>query len=201
MNACCTVVMSFLSSHGWQHHCQTRQEGNQQSDCRIAWGWTGHHCGQWIGWFSGSQHQVLIRWVNLFDASIAHSVHSQRFGSPGGTLQGILRLRLMLYYDAIRMVECQNSWQVILLPISYWQAQLPGEVHNARYILCHASVFPFLWGQKRPHTEAVMWIGRYLAGTRDQGLIFNPFEHYVDANFLGNWDLKGDPMCRPDRLR
>ena len=42
------------------------------------------------------------------------------------------------------------------------------------------------------HSTALKRIGRFLAGTRDKGIIFSPtthsFECYVDADFVGNWD-------------
>ena len=45
---------------------------------------------------------------------------------------------------------------------------------------------------KQSHTNAVHRIGRYLAGTRDEGLILDPknevFECYADADFCGLWD-------------
>jgi hypothetical protein len=41
--------------------------------------------------------------------------------------------------------------------------------------------------------KPVKWIGRYLAGTKDKGIIMKPdqskgFEVYVDASFVGDWD-------------
>jgi hypothetical protein len=46
---------------------------------------------------------------------------------------------------------------------------------------------------KKEHGQAVMWLGRYLAGTRTKGLIFKPdknesFEVYCDSDWSGNWD-------------
>ena len=46
---------------------------------------------------------------------------------------------------------------------------------------------------KVEHGKAVRWLGRYLAGTRNKGLILRPedikdLEIFVDANFAGNWD-------------
>jgi hypothetical protein len=43
------------------------------------------------------------------------------------------------------------------------------------------------------HGEAIRYIGRYLSGTRDKGLILRPdmskgFEVHVDADFCGAWD-------------
>ena len=46
---------------------------------------------------------------------------------------------------------------------------------------------------KMEHGKAVRWLGRYLLGTRDKGMILRPemskgLEVYVDADFSGNWD-------------
>jgi Reverse transcriptase (RNA-dependent DNA polymerase) len=46
---------------------------------------------------------------------------------------------------------------------------------------------------KVEHGDAIKWLGRYLKGTRDKGLILTPdgqsgLEVYVDADFVGNWD-------------
>lgn len=46
------------------------------------------------------------------------------------------------------------------------------------------------------HAQAVRWLGRYLHGTRDKGLILRPdksksIDVYVDADFSGNWEKEG----------
>jgi hypothetical protein len=46
---------------------------------------------------------------------------------------------------------------------------------------------------KMEHAKAVKWIGRYLKGTRTEGMILRPdptkqLEVFVDADFAGNWD-------------
>ena len=51
----------------------------------------------------------------------------------------------------------------------------------------------FVAEPKVPHGKAVKWIGRYLKGTPDKGLIYDPdpqlgFDVYVDASFAGEWD-------------
>ena len=50
---------------------------------------------------------------------------------------------------------------------------------------------------KQEHGKALVWLGRYLAATRDKGLIFKPtaqsFDCYVDADFAGNWDKREAP--------
>jgi hypothetical protein len=45
---------------------------------------------------------------------------------------------------------------------------------------------------KKEHGKAVEWLCRYLAATRDKGIILKPseqsFDVYVDADYVGNWD-------------
>jgi hypothetical protein len=47
---------------------------------------------------------------------------------------------------------------------------------------------------KQSHAQAVKYIGRYLLGTREEGIILNPKDQsldvWVDADFCGNWDPK-----------
>ena len=51
---------------------------------------------------------------------------------------------------------------------------------------------------RQPHTKAVQWLGRYLHGTQDKGIILSPnnelFQVYADADFAGTWD----PETAPD---
>ncbi len=48
----------------------------------------------------------------------------------------------------------------------------------------------FCWS-KATSCDAVKWLGRYLKGTRDKGMILKPtgtsFDVYMDANFACNW--------------
>jgi hypothetical protein len=51
----------------------------------------------------------------------------------------------------------------------------------------------FAVSPKQEHGQAIKWLGRYLKGTRDKGLILTPngtagLEVFVDADFVGNWD-------------
>jgi hypothetical protein len=45
---------------------------------------------------------------------------------------------------------------------------------------------------KKEHGKAVEWLCRYLASTRDKGIIFKStdqsFDVYVDSDYVGNWD-------------
>ena len=59
---------------------------------------------------------------------------------------------------------------------------------------------------KKEHGEAVKWLGRYLKGTRDGGLLLRPdktkgLEVYVDASFAGDWDKKMSHEARTARSR
>ena len=58
---------------------------------------------------------------------------------------------------------------------------------------------------KKEHGQALMWLGRYLAGTKNKGLIFKPdanesFDVYCDADFSGNWDRE-EADTDPDTAR
>ena len=60
---------------------------------------------------------------------------------------------------------------------------------------------------KEPHGKAVKWIGRYLAATKDKGIVLKPdlqhsFDCYVDADFCGGWDQESaleDPSTAKSR--
>jgi len=64
----------------------------------------------------------------------------------------------------------------------------------------------FVHNTRRSHEEAVERIGRYLKGTREEGLILRPtgvldIDCYVDADFAGLWPYedKHDPSCVKSR--
>ena len=59
---------------------------------------------------------------------------------------------------------------------------------------------------RKEHGEAIRWLGRYLKGTRDQGIILNPskgkgLEMFVDADFAGNWNKYDTWDCDTARLQ
>lgn len=62
----------------------------------------------------------------------------------------------------------------------------------------------FMEEPKLQHTTMVHDIGRYLIGTKDEGLIYQPtkakFECFVDADFCGNWN-EDDPSYNRDTAR
>ncbi len=45
---------------------------------------------------------------------------------------------------------------------------------------------------KQPHADAAKWLGRYLKGTKDKGMILKPkgtsFNIYVNSDYAGNWN-------------
>ena len=51
----------------------------------------------------------------------------------------------------------------------------------------------FVADPKVEHGKALKWIGRYLAASKDKGIIYSPkasagFEGYVDSSFCNNWE-------------
>lgn len=56
---------------------------------------------------------------------------------------------------------------------------------------------------RKSHSIAVKHIGKYLAGTKEKGIIFKPsgdsFEVFADSDFSGNWDPKASDD--PDTAR
>ena len=62
----------------------------------------------------------------------------------------------------------------------------------------------FVQQPKKEHGEAVRWLGRYIFGTKDRGIIYSPDERrglevFVDADFAGNWD--SEDTKNPDTAR
>jgi hypothetical protein len=62
----------------------------------------------------------------------------------------------------------------------------------------------FTANPKVEHGKAIRWLGRYLKGTRDKGMILRPngdlgLEVYVDADFVGNY--KEEDSSHPDTAR
>jgi hypothetical protein len=50
----------------------------------------------------------------------------------------------------------------------------------------------FVSNPRLEHGKALKWLGRYLVGSKDKGMIYSPgnqsFDVYVDASFTGDWD-------------
>ena len=73
--------------------------------------------------------------------------------------------------------------------ISYLQGNTRPDISMA----CHQTA-RFCIDPKLSHEQAIMRIGRYLLGTKDRGIIYEPdpkkgLECYVDADFAGGWSL------------
>ncbi len=54
---------------------------------------------------------------------------------------------------------------------------------------------------KQPHADTVKWLGRYLKGTKDKGMILKPkgtsFDIYINADFVCGTILKLNPVTLP----
>ncbi len=62
----------------------------------------------------------------------------------------------------------------------------------------------FVSNPRIQHGMALKWLGRYLVGSRDKGMIYSPsnqsFDVYVGASFTGYWDPQ-DEEWDPDTAR
>ena len=59
---------------------------------------------------------------------------------------------------------------------------------------------------RKPHAAAIRHLARYLAGTKNKGILYAPIEEglqcYVDADFVGNWntqEARDDPSTAKSR--
>ena len=80
-----------------------------------------------------------------------------------------------------------HYWSVIGM-LNYLDAGSHSDIAYATHQCAHFAANP-----KIEHGKAVHWIGRYLHGTKDKGMLFMPdssmgLEVDVDADFVGNWN-------------
>ena len=93
------------------------------------------------------------------------------------------------------------EYRSIIGKLNYLEKSTRPEIAYATHQAARFSIDP-----REPHTKAVHRIGRYLAGSRDKGIIMDPsdlnFKVYVDADFSGLWDRKtaeDDPTTAKSR--
>ena len=82
------------------------------------------------------------------------------------------------------------NYRRIVGKLNFLEQSTRGDISYATHMLARFSTCP-----KVQHGAAVKWLGRYLLGTRDKGIILTPdptkgLELYVDADFAGAWDPK-----------
>jgi len=77
-------------------------------------------------------------------------------------------------------------YRCIIGKINYLEKSTQPDISYATHQCAHFSANP-----KQPHANTVKWLGRYLKGTKDKGMILKPsgtsFNVYIDADFAGNW--------------
>lgn len=91
-------------------------------------------------------------------------------------------------HQEMETVKPDFNYRSIIGKLNYLERGSRSDIAYIVHQLARFSVEP-----KRPHVEAVRWLGRYLRGTRDKGTILKPdksrgLEVYVDADFAGNFD-------------
>ncbi len=88
--------------------------------------------------------------------------------------------------DALPHDEASFHYRRIIGKLNYLEKSTRPDISYTMHQCAHFSANP-----RQPHADAVKWLGRYLKGTRDKGLILIPtgtsFDVYVDADFAGNW--------------
>jgi len=89
--------------------------------------------------------------------------------------------------DAPPHNEDSFNYRHIISKLNYLEKSTQPDISYAMHQCTHFSADP-----KQPHADAVKWLGRYLKGTRDKGMVLRPtgtsFDVYVDADFVSNWN-------------
>ena len=131
------------------------------------------------GKFRLSQPQLIddiLKELRLDDAKVTTK------STPGASSQSLLRHPTSVpfdgHFDYRRVVGKMNYLEKCSRP------DISSAVHQcARFVA----------DPKVEHGKALKWIGRYLAASKDKGIIYSPkasagFEVYVDASFCNNWE-------------
>jgi len=76
-------------------------------------------------------------------------------------------------------------YKQIIWKLNYLEKSTRPDISYASHQCAYLSADP-----KQLHAGAVKWLGRYLKGTKDKGMILKPkgtsFDVYIDADFAGN---------------
>jgi hypothetical protein len=83
--------------------------------------------------------------------------------------------------------ERRFNYRSVIGKLNYLEKGTRPDIAYATHQLARFSSDP-----KESHGDAVIWLARYLKGTRDCGIILDPkksdgLEVYADADFVGNW--------------
>ena len=82
------------------------------------------------------------------------------------------------------------NYRRVIGKLNFLEQSTRGDISYATHMLARFSASP-----KVEHGKATKWLGRYLLGTKDKGIILTPdpskgMEIYADADFAGAWDPK-----------
>jgi len=93
------------------------------------------------------------------------------------------------------------GYRNVLGKLNFLEKSTRGDLAYAVHQCARFSIDP-----KKSHADAIRRIGRYLQGTRDEGIILDPKEHsfecFVDADYCGLWNkdtAHRDPMTSKSR--
>jgi len=132
------------------------------------------------GSFEMSQPHLIGRIIELLEIGVLGDEIKSRDRTPASDvlhkdLDGKPRKRSWKYRQAVGMLQ-------------YLQANSRPDISMATHQTARFCIDPRL-----SHEQAVVRIGKYLRGTADRGIIYNPvksmgLECYVDADFAGGWN-------------
>ena len=108
--------------------------------------------------------------------------------------------RILKRHDDSSPFDNHFNYRSVIGMMNYLEAGSRSDISYATHQCAR-----FCSNPRKEHGDAVKWLGRYLLGTRDKGMTFQPdqdagLEVYVDADFAGNWDPK-QPETDADTAR
>ncbi len=128
---------------------------------------------------------VYLTQTHLID-SILKELGLQAYSAKSKATPAASSKLLGHHDDAPPHDEDSFHYRRIIGKLNYLKKSTQPDISYAMHQCAHFSADP-----RQPHADAVKWLGRYLKGTKDKGMILKPtgtsFDVYVDADFAGNW--------------
>ena len=96
--------------------------------------------------------------------------------------------KLLSRHPTSKAFDGSFNYRRVIGKLNFLEQSTRGDISYATHMLARFCADP-----KEEHGNAAKWLGRYLLGTKDKGLIMRPdptkgLELYCDADFAGAWD-------------
>jgi hypothetical protein len=102
-------------------------------------------------------------------------------------------------HSASAPFDSHFNYKSVIGRLNYLEKSSRPDIAYATHQLARFAANP-----REEHDKAAKWLGRYLSGSKDKGIVMTPankgFECYVDADFAGNWD-SDEAMDNADTAR